>query len=273
MNTCASRRHVSLAACVAVLAAIALAATGCAPVPKHVVPVDRDELRLRHDRALASREAHGRFVTADVALWLSFPGRGKLPGTSGRLLLAAPDAFRLQLASALGTALDLCARGDTLTGYAPGERIALDLAHASDSLGVREPGRLMVRAWSASWRPPEGSWERARRSDSLTRIAWAEGSDSVEVALGANGLPREVRLRGATGKSITARYLAWTFIDKVAWPASLEVEDAGGGFHLRARVSRARFEKQLAAARLRVQVPARAERVTVAQLIERFEAW
>ena len=51
--------------------------------------------------------------------------RPRCPAPQARLLLAAPDAFRLRVDSLFGTALDLAARGDSLTAYVPPRRAGM----------------------------------------------------------------------------------------------------------------------------------------------------
>ncbi len=263
----------SPAATAAVLLLLAgVLGAGCAPAVVSVAPLDQDQIRMRYERALGQREERGRNATADVSLWITLPSGKRLPGASARMLLAAPEGFRIQIGSALGTALDFAARGDTVLGYAPGERLALDLLPASDSIGIANLGKLLYRAWTGAWRPEPDVWGSAVRSDSLTRIGWSEGGDSVEVAIGASGLPRQVDFGLSRDRPVTLEYHAWLHVEGVAWPSSIALVDREGTTLLRARVQRVRFAREGSARRLIVTFPADVDHVTVSELLERAEA-
>jgi hypothetical protein len=202
----------------------------------------------------------------DLSLWVRSTSADDLPGVQARLLLGGPHAFRLRVASAFGVGLDLSAEGDSLTAHAPGEKLGISVDDGSKSLGVPRPGTLGVRLWSAGWAPPASAWPRAESTDSLLRLRWNEGGDTIELAVGSSGLPASATLVHARGTKVAVRYPAWTYVEGVAWPTRLEVESQSGGWGASARVHRVRFIRAPARERLRVRLPANAERVTPSEL-------
>ncbi len=237
---------------------------GCAPRLARPPELDATARASRYRAVLAERRARGVAVTASLVLWLERTSERRLPGAQADLLLAAPDRVRLRVASSFGTALDLGARGDSLLAYVPAWRSGLRLGSVRDSLGVREPGDLAYRLFSATWDPPAEAWTRGVWRDSLLQVAWAEGGDSLALAVGRDGLPAWVLLGGAG--AWRARYRAWDRSAAVAWPAQLEIEDDVHGARLTCKASRLRFRPAADTTRLSVRVPGDAAMLTLAEL-------
>ena len=243
-----------------------LVAAGCAP---HLVRVGEIGPTLRAERyqeEVARREARGAAVDAEVLLWAEAPAGERLPGAEARLLLAAPDAFRLRVGSLFGTALDIGARGESLSAYVPSRRRALSLDARRDSLGILRPGGLVFRAASGAWRPPASAWQAAAWRETLLVVWWLEDSDTLSVAVGSDGLPAWATLTRPSGPGVRVDYQGWDRSTGVPWPARFALEDRGGAFRLRCKVSRVRFPARPDSLRLAVPIPAGAERLTLAGL-------
>ena len=238
---------------------------GCAPQPVRVPELAQGPRRARFEVALAARGAQS-VADAELSAWASGTALPDLPGVEARLMLVAPDAFRLRVASLFGTALDMAARGDSFTAYVPPRRVALETATAGESLGVADPGGLGYRMWSGTWRPPDAAWRDAVWEDSLLVLRWAAAADSVRCAIGSNGLPRWVEMGRDRGRSIRADYQSWTWIGGLAWPAVLSVRDPRGAYGLRCRVRSVQFRRSADRSRLAVEVPEDASHVTREQL-------
>jgi len=254
------------------LAATAMVvATGCAPMRVPIAPIEPVRRVERYGVALERREARGRAVDAQVLLWAESPVGTRLPGAEGRLLLAAPDAFRLRVASLFGTALDLGARGESLSAYVPSRRRGMVLDAIRDSLGIERPGALAVRALAATWRPPDDAWRSAAWDDSLMRVWWREDGDTLAVAVGSAGLPAWASLARPNGAGIRVEYRAWDLSSGVAWPSRFVIEDRAGAFRLSCKVSRVRFPARADSLRLAVPIPAGVVPMTLAQLRRALE--
>ncbi|MBI1797562.1 MAG: hypothetical protein HY076_05160 [Candidatus Eisenbacteria bacterium] len=256
----------ALAALIAGAALFALIAAGCAP---HLVPVaelTRDARASRYRTQLAARESLGAAVDERVVLWPRRTREIRLPSAEGRLLLAAPDAFRLRIDAVVGTAIDLGARGDSLTAYVPSRRQAVALDAARDTLGLLAPGGLGFRTMSATWRIPDGAWRDAAWADTLLCPRWLERDDTVAVAVGSHGLPVWASLTRAGHGGVRVAYRQWDRSNGAPWPAVLEISDLHGPLAVTFRISVMRFERRPDAARLVVPIPATAERLTFAEL-------
>lgn len=247
------------------LLALALLA-GCAPLRVPIAPIEPGRRAERYGIALARRESKGAAVDAQLLLWAEAPAGSRLPGAEGRLLLAAPDAFRLRVASVFGTALDLGGRGDSLSAYVPSRRRALMLDAIRDTLGLRQPGRLAYRALSATWRPPDDAWGRAAWEDSLMRISWLEQGDTLAIAVGSAGLPAWASFARPDGAGLRVDYQGWDQASGVAWPVRFTIEDREGAFRIAGKVARVRFPAHADSLRLAVAIPAGAVRLTLAEL-------
>ena len=250
---------------------VLLAVAGCAP---HLIRVAEIAPALRAERyrlALVGREARGAAVDAQLLLWAEVSAASRLPGAEGRLLLAGPDAFRLRVGSLFGTALDLGARGDSLTAYVPARRKGLVLDASRDSLGILRPGGLAFRALSAAWRPPDGAWQAAVWRDTLWLVSWLEDGDTLAVAVGSDGLPAWASLSRPGGAGVRIAYHAWDRSTGTAWPARFDFVDQRGGFRLACKVARVRFPDRPDGLRLVVPIPAGTERLTLAGLRRALE--
>jgi hypothetical protein len=195
----------------------------------------------------------------EATLWVSGQTLGRWPAVQLELALVGPAAMRARVASLFGTALDLVVHGDSLRAYFPPRRLGLSVDTVEESLGVRAPGRWACRALGAAWNPRSGQWLAPSR-DSLWRVAWTEGGDSLMMSVGASGLPRDVELRDRAGHDYQVRYLAWTVEERTAWPARLEFEEGLGSLRMSCRVDRVQFFAQPDPRWLVLNIPARAER-------------
>lgn len=259
-----------LLAILAVAIGIAVAG-GCAPPQVPIAPIEPTRRAERYGVALARREAKGAAVDAQLLLWAEAPIGSRLPGAEGRLLLASPDAFRLRVASLFGTALDLGARGDSLSAYVPSRRRALMLDAIRDTLGLRQPGRLAYRALSATWRPPDDAWGRATWEDSLMRVSWLEHGDTLAIAVGSAGLPAWASLARPDGAGVRVDYPGWDLASGVAWPVRFTIEDREGAFRIAGKVERVRFPARADSLRLAVSIPPGSVRLTLAELRRTIE--
>ena len=250
----------------ALAATAMIALPGCAPLRVPIAPIEPVRRVERYGAALERRAARGTAVDAQVLLWAESPAGTRLPGAEGRLLLAAPDAFRLRVASLFGTALDLGARGESLSAYVPSQRRGVVLDAIRDSLGVGRPGELAFRALAATWRPPVDAWRSAAWDDTLMRVSWVEDGDTLAVAVGSAGLPTWASLARPNGAGIRVEYRAWDLSSGVAWPARFVIEDRAGAFRLSCKVSRVRFPARADSLRLVVPIPADVVPLTLAQL-------
>jgi hypothetical protein len=187
-----------------------------------------------------------------------------LPGVQARLLLAAPDAFRLRVGSLFGTALDVAARGDSFTAYVPAKQMALDTKAAGDSLGLADPGVIGYRGWSATWRPPDRAWDALVWEDSLRVLRWQEGQagDSLRLALGSHGLPHWIEVVRDGAARVRVEYATWEAFDGTPWPSRMKVRDARGAYGLDCRIQNVQFHRQADRSRFALTVPADARRVT-----------
>ncbi len=256
-----------LRAALRALAATAMVAiTGCAPLRVPIAAIEPTRRAERYGAALARREALGRAVDAQVLLWAEAPAGTRLPGAEGRLLLVAPDAFRLRVASLFGTALDVGARGESLCAYVPSRRRGLMLDAIRDSLGVGRPGGLAFRTLTATWRPPDAAWSSAAWDDTLMRLWWLEDGDTLAVAVGSAGLPAWASFTRPDGAGLRVEYRGWDLGHGVAWPARFAIEDREGAFRLSCKVARVRFPARADSLRLAVPIPTGAVQMTLAEL-------
>ncbi len=233
---------------------------GCAPhvaAPPSLLPSGEVEARFR--AALERRRTEAAVANGTWSLWAHEAGRNDPPGVTARMLVEPPDAFRLRVDGILGTAVDAAARGDSLVLDAPSLGLAAVDDHViADATGGTPFGSFVCRMLGALWEPPPGAWEAARLRDSLTTLAWQEGPDSVALAIGATGLPREVRLRAGGGPAIRGRYERWDVWDGIAWPQRVVLSDAGNRFRLICQVESVKLRREGAYPAVTLRVPARA---------------
>jgi hypothetical protein len=265
----ASRRFRTRA--VAWIPALMVLLASCAPHVS-VAPMPTPQARLdRYRAALAQREARGAAVDAEIVLWAEGVSAVRLPGASARLLLAAPDAFRVRVGSMFGTALDLGARGDSLDAYVPARRLGLRVDAVRDSLGLARPGSLGFRALSATWRPPDAAWSLPPGEDSTVVLRWVEAADTLSVAVGADGLPVWASFARPGANTIRATYRAWDRSAGVAWPAWIEFTDETGDLRITCKLSRVTFPALMERGRMAVPMPGDVEQLTLAQLRRALE--
>jgi hypothetical protein len=236
----------------------------CAPRPVLQPRLDLGERETRYLRALGERRERAAFVSASVVMWAE-RGERRLPGAQADLYMAAPERLRLRVASSFGTAFDFGLAGDSLIAYVPAWRKAVRIGAAAESLGFRDPGERVVRALAATWDPPAIAWSRATWEDSLLRLAWREGRDSVALAVGAAGLPVRVDL-WREDFAVRALYQAWERGSGTAWPSHVELIDDERDLRLVARASQIRFRPAPDPYRLAVRVPDDAETLTLEEL-------
>jgi hypothetical protein len=251
------------------VAAVTLVAS-CAPRLARPPEVGFETRAHRYQSRLEERRARGVAMSAALTMWAEHGGDA-LPGARADLQVAGPDRMRLRVASPFGTALDLGFAGDSLQAYVPAWKTGLRLDAAAESLGVANPGDRVVRALCATWDPPPEAWDRAAWEDSLLRVAWADGEDSLAMAVGAAGLPAWVELSGAGRSALRASYRAWDSSSGVAWPALTELKDESGSFRLVWRATLVRFRPRPDLERLAVRWPRDASRLTLAELRRVFD--
>jgi hypothetical protein len=224
------------------------------------VEIDRATLSARFERLRAEREARLAATRLETTLWVEGERLGRWPALQLDLALVGPDAMRARVASLFGTALDVAVRGDSLRAYLPPRRLGVEVNALRESLGVREPGIWACRVLAANWHPGEATWVLPP-GDTVWRATWADGADSVAMEVDREGLPTEVELHDAAGRSVRVRYRGWTSEQRVLWPDRIEVEDGAGTLRLGCRVDRVRFYDRPDPAWLALTLPARAERV------------
>jgi len=240
-----------------------LLAAGCAPRGVSVPDLSPERRQARYESRLAQRDAQV-MVSSNVSLWASGSKLPDLPGVQARLLVAAPDAFRLRVGSLFGTALDVSARGDSVTAYVPPRRIGLETFAARESLGIEDPGGIGVRLWNATWAPPADSWKTARWEDSLLVLTWTEASGRVRLGVGSSGLPAWAEIESGAGTH--AHYTAWSVVGGVHWPSTMTIEGADGAWQVDCRIGNVRFAPHADPELMAVRLPGDAERVTRAEL-------
>lgn len=260
-------------------AALALAVS-CAPRPTLVVPLDGGARGARYLAGVLERERGAGLVEASVMLWArtraGVPGPAgpvrdasalrPLPAVQVDLRLGWPDAFRVRLAPVFGVALDVAVRGDSLVAFAPAQRSGLALDAVRDSLGVEAPGRLLVRLWSATWRPPPEAWTAAGWDGDLLLARWEESGDSLAVAVDGNGRPAWARMARPDGRGARATYGRWERVDGVAWPVLLRLDALDGSFMLTSRMDHLRLGARQDSSRFVLQLPAGTRRLELARL-------
>ncbi len=259
---------------VALAGGLLLALASCAPRLVGAPAVTAGARRELYLAALEGREAKATMASGEALVWTRAAGTGRLPAVQVYLALARPDAFRARVASAFGVALDLAARGDSVTAWAPGRREGLALDAVRDSLGVPGLGELAVRLWSADWRPPTAAWSAATWEESLLVVGWRERGDSLSLAVDRRGLPAWARLRRSDGSGARAAYSMWTRTEGADWPWLVEVENAARSFRVTCRLERLRFASRPDPAQLTVRIPADAERLEAGglrRLLEELE--
>jgi len=245
--------------------AVGLALAGCARPPVTTVELTRDELRERFTTRLASRRAAAAGLEAEVLVWARISG-SKLPGATARLLMANPDHARVRVGSAFGTAVDLAFTGDSARVWLPAARAVLMLDDAGESLGVRAPGRWLVRAMSADWEAPDQAWATAARQDSDAVLTWQESEgESILVRVGRTGLPREVRRHVAGETPVRMVYDGWETqsANGTTWPVRGSLGAESGRWSVAWRVSYHKFVPAPPAGRFHIAIPRDATRLTM----------
>lgn len=242
----------------------------CAPRPMAPPTLSISTVVDRYHVALAAREGRSAAVESDVAVWTRLANQRRVPGVQGALWLAAPDASRLRIGSAFGTALDLAAWGDSVVLYLPSRRAFAQVDAALDSLGVREPGAWVVKLWSGTWRAPAGAFERGGIDRGLRVARWIERGDSLALAVDGDGLPAWLSVRRSAGE-LLVEYPEWGGVEGIRWPARIEVRESAGGVHFTCRVQRVRFLDRPERSRLTLQLPVDAERFDWEELRREIE--
>ncbi len=258
-------RRRTLARVVATVALGVVAA--CAPRPSTMAPVTGGARVERYLSQLSRREQRAAMVEGVATIWPrafalceTCPPR-RLPALQAGIVLAWPDAFRLRVGSAFGTALDLGLVGDSIMAHAPAQRWGVALDATNDSVGPEQPGRLAVRLVSAAWRPPPPAWARGSWEGDLLVLRWSDAADSVAVAVDEAGTPIWARVWRGVRWGVVVHYERWEVVDDVAWPVLLRVGMPGRGFDLTCRVDRVTFRARPDRSRLAVRIPADADRL------------
>jgi hypothetical protein len=255
----------------AMIALAVLGVAGCAPPPHPGAELSAGGREQRYLTALGAREARSVAVEQQLVIRSWIGEERRLPAVEAALELAAPDAFRLRVGSLLGTALDVAGRGDTVTARIPARRAWIVLPSVGDSIGVHDPGELIVKVWSAAWRPPSSAWRSAVWSDSLLRVVWLENGDSVALTVGTSGLPSWAEVSRPGRARVRASYREWSGADGAWWPARIELADSAGTFHIDSRIERARFPAASDPMRFTLVPPPEAERLGLADLRRALE--
>jgi len=253
------------------LALACVLAAGCAPHVTQLTAPDAALVPERYRAALAARTAHGAAADLALVMWAEAPPGHKLPGAEGRLLLAAPDAFRLRVASLFGTALDLGVRGESLIAIVPSRRQAVSLDARRDTLGVANPGSLAFRTLAAAWQPPAAAWEGAMTRGALLELSWLERADTLALAIDREGKPTRATFARAEGGGMRVDYQGWDGSGGVPWPARFTIVDRDRSFKVACKVSRIRFVPNADSLRLRVSIPPGFDPLTVAELRRTLE--
>lgn len=212
---------------------------------------------LERDR----RDAGLRALTANLVVRVDGRATGRLPGLPATLALATPDRARLRVSALFGTALDVCAQGDSLLAWVPSEKVALSLAGASETLGIAPPVELLSRAIGATWQPPREAWKQSSPDSLGLRMHWMQGTDTLDMRVDLDSRPKEVRLASEQG-SVTVRYSGtWTRSGGAEWPDALEVGDGTGWARVRIGVTTVRVAVKANDAWFALRVPADAKRL------------
>jgi hypothetical protein len=212
---------------------------------------------LERDR----RDAGLHALTANLVVRVDGRATGRLPGLPATLALASPDRARLRVSALFGTALDVCAQGDSLLAWVPSERVALSLAGASETLGIAPPVELLLRAIGATWQPPPEAWKQSVADSLGLHLHWMQGTDTLQMRVGFDSRPAEVRLASALG-SVSVRYSgAWTRSGGAEWPDALEVGDATGWARVRIGVTTVRVAAKASEEWFALRVPSDAKRL------------
>lgn len=216
-------------------------AGGCAPRLALPPGAEREALERRFEAARLRRE--GMLAAADADLIVRVEGRatGRLPGFTVRAALASPDRLRLRASWLLGTALDLCARADTLTALVPSRRLGVVLAGIGDSLHVREPVRIACQALGATWAPTREAWARSRPDGDARVLDWLDEGDSLSLRIERDGHPREIRVARAGGAAVRVHYDLWRPLGGTDWPGRFTISDEAGAVRIACEVADARF--------------------------------
>jgi hypothetical protein len=245
-------------------------ASGCAHRPMSVAPLDLRSNEVRYAGGVAAREALAPGTIAEVSLWLETAAY-RYPGVHGTIGIGGRDSIRLRIASAFGTALDAAALEESLFVYVPSRRTAVRAAAADPPLAYRQIARFCARAASATWPMPGEAWARSRRVDSLTILRTFEGADTLEVGVGASGLPRFARLARPGMNEVRVTYLAYAPHEGTPWPTRFEIEDGAGQVRLSVRVRRIERTRERGGARWRPDIPADASALPAADLMRWIE--
>jgi len=243
---------------VTVLATAGLALASCAPPPRPVPLVD--ELSSRYSAERFRREAGLQALTADLVVRVDGRATGRLPGLPATLALAAPGRARLRVSALFGTALDVCAQGDSVVAWVPSERTALALAGAGETLGIAPPVDLLARSLGATWNPPPEAWLAASADSLGLGLRWIESGDSLELRLDGEARPAEVRLSGEAG-SVFVRYATWTRAGGTEWPGALEIGDGTGWARVRVGIENVRVAERADDGWFALRVPDGARRL------------
>ena len=242
----------------AVVLAGAVLLASCAPPPPPAPTVD--DLAARYGAGRERREQCLRAMTADLVIRMDGRATGRLPGLSASLALAAPERARIRVSALFGTALDVCARGDSVLAWVPSERTALALGGAADTLGIAPPVQLFARAVGATWDPPSEAWRTARVDSLGLMLSWTEGADSLHLRINREGHPIAVRLSDREGV-VSVHYESWGREAGADWPGSVEVSDGTGWVRARLGVTNVRPTDTADDAWFAMRIPASAKRL------------
>jgi hypothetical protein len=242
---------------------------GCAHRAPAPAPLDSGALERRHSTLLAERHVRTRGTVGEVSVWFETATQ-RFPGAHASYRLVGPDSVRLRVESSFGTALDLAGAGDSLWLWVPSERAGVRAGPGDAPLSRADAAAFAVRAAAALWAVPGAAWRAARAADTLTVARWIDSGDTLELAVGSNGLPRTARLLREGMRPVRVAYAAYGDHQGTPWPVRFDLEDEGGAFRLQVRVRRVYRDPAAAAAPWRPVIPAGARSIEAEELWQRI---
>ncbi len=255
MTVRSPRRLAARAAMPLVLAVLAAGCAHRAPVPRLAL----GDVRALYEQGLARRTAAASCALADLDVRVEGSGLGRLPHVEMRVALQAPDRLRLRAGWLLGTALDVCAQGDSVQAVVPPKRRAFVVGGGPSPIGP--PAERLLCALLALWRPDSAAWAGVAADSGFARVSWLEAGDSLSLRVDGAGRPVAFAWRAGDGPRMSVRYESWTESDGVPLPSRVIVQDDRGA--VRARLDLSGFEPRRAPDPewFAIELPERTERV------------
>lgn len=230
----------SLLACAAV-AAIAALAGSCAPPHGPAPAVDALAARYGSGRDLRAAALHA--YTAQLVVRADGRMVGRVPALIANVAVAFPQRLKVRASWLLGTAFEMVAQDDSIFAWVPSQHAGVTLGGAGERLGVRAPVALVCRALGAAWEPPAAAWRAAVVDSTGWTLAWLEDGDSLQMHLGADALPTQVRL-AREGAQVRVRYTSWQTWRSAPWPQRMEFADGSGWARIRIEMDQPHMARQ-----------------------------